>query len=132
MKRAESDRSRQLWNQLLNSARTRAQIHDNTVTAAGSLFDLFSKTDLSSYSGPHDVLQKLRDSAVAEGNKAEELTAQLADIDQQNIIDLHATIQQTSIIVLVVALLLAVLVSFLLYRSIRSEEHTSELQSLMR
>src|SRR3546814_12672267 len=98
MKRAESDRSRQLWNQLLNSARTRAQIHDNTVTAAGSLFDLFSKTDLSSYSGLHDVLQKLRDSAVAEGNKAEELTAQLADIDQQNIIDLHATIQQTSII----------------------------------
>src|SRR3546814_16757396 len=70
---------------LLNSARTRAQIHDNTVTAAGSLFDLFSKTDLSSYSGLHDVLQKLRDSAVAEGNKAEELTAQLADIDKQNI-----------------------------------------------
>src|SRR3546814_8193161 len=72
---------------LLNSARTRAQIHDNTVTAAGSLFDLFSKTDLSSYSGLHDVLQKLRDSAVAEGNKAEELTAQLADIDPQHIID---------------------------------------------
>ncbi|MFC3675359.1 methyl-accepting chemotaxis protein [Ferrovibrio xuzhouensis] len=127
MKRAESDRSRQLWNQLLNNARTRAQIHDNTVTAAGSLFDLFSKTDLSSYSGLHDVLQKLRDSAVAEGNKAEELTIQLADIDQQNIVDLHAAIQQTSIIVLVVALLLAVLVSFLLYRSI-----TNPLRDFMR
>src|SRR3546814_3729561 len=47
--------------------------------------------------------------------------------DLQNIIDLHATIQQTSIIVLVVALLLAVLVSFLLYRSI-----TSPLRDFMR
>jgi methyl-accepting chemotaxis protein len=126
-KTATTETRRQLWSQLRDLVQTIQQSSGEIAATSNAMFELMRKGDLTEYRSHDAILDKLRGQRTVEGQKAEELMVQLAFVAKQGVADLHAEIRNTSLITLAVVLLAAIVVAFLIYRSI-----TGPLRDFMR
>jgi methyl-accepting chemotaxis protein len=109
---------KQLWQQMRLAVQKNLQLLDSTTKTANELFDLMRGDNLAQYQGLHTVLVRLRAEFAEQGQKAEDLTAQLASLAKQDVANLHAEIRTASTVALALVLIAGAIVAFLIYRAI--------------
>jgi len=126
-KAAQDESRRQLWQQVRTAEQAKLQSLEETFATAAELFDALNRDDVGRYSSFHDVLLRLAGESATHGQKAEDLMVDLAALARRSIVELHADIRNTALVVLAAVLLAGIVVGFLLHRSI-----TTPLQQFMR
>jgi methyl-accepting chemotaxis protein len=127
LKLATAPERRQLWSRLRDLAQAMRQNHDQTVTANAAVIRDLRRDDLTEFQAAVEALQKLDDEADGLGSRAIDVDAQLATAAAQDVTEAHADLRATSIIVLALVLIVAIVVAFVIHRSI-----TGPLRDFMR
>lgn len=108
----------QIWTQIRTAIQAMQASNEEIIKAGNDLLELMRRDDATEYKASSEILTRLRRDAATQELKVAEMIDELGSTAEQTINELSSEVRTNSIIVLIGVLVVAVIIAFVLHRSI--------------